>query len=102
VRDARLVLLDEPTAHLDPTTEAEVAEAIDALAAGRTLVVVSHRLWLASSADLVAVLRGGRLVELGPPVELAAAGGPYAALLAAAGGDIDRPRARLGPAVAVP
>jgi ATP-binding cassette subfamily C protein CydD len=91
LRDARLVLLDEPTAHLDPATETAVATAIDELAHGRTLLIVSHRLWLAGSADVVAVLRAGRLVESGPPSELAGRGGAYAALLRAAAGDVDAP-----------
>jgi thiol reductant ABC exporter CydD subunit len=100
LRDARLVLLDEPTAHLDPATEREIGLAIDTLALGRTLVVVSHRLWLARSADLVAVLDAGRLVELGTPDDVAASGGPFATLAAAAAGDVDLRRSWPGASAA--
>ena len=60
VRDAELVILDEPTAHLDPDAEASVAAAIDRLAAGRTTVVISHRAALAEGADQVIALDHGR------------------------------------------
>jgi ABC-type multidrug transport system fused ATPase/permease subunit len=60
VRDAELVILDEPTAHLDPDAEASVAAAIDRLAAGRTTVVISHRAALAEGADQVVALEHGR------------------------------------------
>jgi ABC-type multidrug transport system fused ATPase/permease subunit len=83
LRDAAVVVLDEPTAHLDPELEHAVDTAIDGLAGSRTVVVISHRPRLARSADLVAVLDGGRLVEVGTPAELLAAGGAFAALDAA-------------------
>ena len=60
VRDADLVILDEPTAHLDPDAEASVAAAIDRLATGRTTVVISHRPVLADGADQVVALERGR------------------------------------------
>ncbi|MGM0819508.1 MAG: ATP-binding cassette domain-containing protein, partial [Actinomycetota bacterium] len=85
LRDAPLVLLDEPTADLDVDSEEAVRAALARLAAGRTLVVVTHRLALAERADRVAVLRDGRVVEQGPPGRLAADGGAYAALRAGAG-----------------
>jgi ATP-binding cassette subfamily C protein CydD len=83
LRDAAVVVLDEPTAHLDPELELAVDAAIDRLAGSRTVVVISHRPRLARSADLVAVLDGGRLVEVGTPAELLAAGGAFATLDAA-------------------
>ncbi|MFG1301163.1 thiol reductant ABC exporter subunit CydD [Xanthobacter sp. V3C-3] len=83
-RAAPLVLLDEPTAHLDATTEREVQAALQRLIAGRTALFAVHRLAQADGADLVAVLDAGRLVEFGPPDVLLRAGGAYARLRAAA------------------
>ena len=84
---ARLALADPPVAVLDEATaEAGSAgartleRAADRVLAGRTALVVAHRLTQAARADRVAVLDGGRVVELGTHAELVAAGGPYAAL----------------------
>ena len=63
LRDADLVVLDEPTAHLDPDAEASVAEAIDRLGRGRTVVVISHRSALVEGADVVIELDHGRVVR---------------------------------------
>ena len=63
LRDAELVILDEPTAHLDPDAEAAIAAAVDRLAAGRTVVVISHRSALVTGADLVVELDRGRVVR---------------------------------------
>ena len=52
--------------------------------AGRTVVAIAHRLHTAAAADVVVVMADGRIVEQGPPADLAAAGGEYARLLAAA------------------
>ncbi|MGD9694443.1 MAG: thiol reductant ABC exporter subunit CydD [Thermoleophilia bacterium] len=84
LRDAPLVLLDEPTAALDPATAAEVAEAIERLCRGRTAVMAVHRLDLARRADRVVVLEGGRVVEVGPPEMLGGLHGAFGAQLAAA------------------
>lgn len=62
LRDAPLVLLDEPTSSLDPASEAAVEDALHALAARRTLVVVAHRLRLARAANRVVTLAAGRVV----------------------------------------
>ncbi len=62
LRDADLVVLDEPTAHLDPDAEASVADAIDRLGRGRTVVVISHRSALVEWADVVIELDHGRVV----------------------------------------
>jgi ATP-binding cassette subfamily C protein CydD len=62
-RDAALVLLDEPTAHLDGDNEALVQQAIAALRVGRTVLVVAHRLATVAQADRVVVLDRGRVVE---------------------------------------
>lgn len=79
---APLVLMDEPTAHLDAATEAAVGEAIATLSAGRTRLTIAHRLRTVEAADRVLVLAGGRLVEEGTPAELKARGGAFAAMLA--------------------
>lgn len=81
--EARIWLLDEPTAHLDALSSRAVESLIRAAAATRTVVVAAHRLSAAQSADWVAVLGDGCLLEQGPPLELARARGAYAALLEA-------------------
>ncbi len=86
LRDARLVILDEPTASLDPEGEAAVQEAIDRLARSRNLLVVAHRLGTVERADRILVLDRGRVVESGRHRDLLAAGGPYSRLVAAYGG----------------
>ena len=63
LRDAPLVLLDEPTADLDPASAALVADAIEQLRVGRTVVLVAHRLELAARADRIVALERGRIVE---------------------------------------
>ncbi|WP_395664991.1 thiol reductant ABC exporter subunit CydD [Methylocella sp.] len=83
-RPAPLVLLDEPTAHLDPATARLVDAATLELIAGRTAIVIAHRLETARRADRIIVLDAGRIVEDGPHDALVAAGGLYARLTAAA------------------
>ena len=83
--DAGLVILDEPTSHLDAESEAIIRDSVARLARRRTVLIVSHRLRLVSTADLVVVLDGGRVVETGRPAELAGRDGRYRGLLAAGG-----------------
>jgi ATP-binding cassette subfamily C protein CydD len=65
LRDAPLVLLDEPTAHLDPGTEAEVMEAIARLVTGRTAIIATHSAQLRGLPGRVLTLGHGSLAHVG-------------------------------------
>ena len=75
-----VLVLDEPTASLDPSMTKQVMTGYEALMRGRTTVVVSHRLELARQADRVVVLDGANVVEQGAPSELMARAGPFVRL----------------------
>jgi ABC-type multidrug transport system fused ATPase/permease subunit len=76
----RVVVLDEATAHLDSTSEQAVQAALGEALAGRTAVVIAHRLSTVRAADLILVVEGGQVVERGTHAELLAAGGRYTEL----------------------
>ena len=80
--DPAVIVLDEATSSLDPATEALVERALAAVSHGRTVVTIAHRLSTAERADRVAVIDGGRLVEIASHDELVAQGERYAALWA--------------------
>ena len=75
-----VVVLDEATAHLDSESEAAVQRALDEALAGRTSIVIAHRLSTVRQADLICVVDGGRVVEQGRHADLLAQGGLYADL----------------------
>jgi len=76
----RIVVLDEATAHLDSESEAAVSKALDTALAGRTSIVIAHRLSTVRAADLILVIEAGRVVEQGTHQELLALGGLYSDL----------------------
>jgi ATP-binding cassette subfamily B protein len=80
MRDAQLLILDEPTAALDARAEYEVFLRFSELTAGRMAVLISHRFSTVRMADRILVLRGGELVEAGTHEALVAQGGLYAEL----------------------
>ena len=83
LKPAPLVLLDEATAQLDAQTQAQVGEAILALAKERCVILAAHRLSTVLQADYVVVLEAGRVIEQGAPADLLAAGGAFARLVRA-------------------
>lgn len=79
-RDSLLIVLDEPTATLDPKAEYEVYRWVSNDSIGKTLFLISHRLAMARLADKILVLDGGRVIEQGSHDELMRRGGHYAQL----------------------
>jgi ABC-type multidrug transport system fused ATPase/permease subunit len=80
VRQPRVMILDEPTASLDSTTEAEVMRTLWKVMEGRTTLIISHRLALVRPLDRIIVIDKGRIVEEGSHDELMGRGGLYAEL----------------------
>jgi ABC-type multidrug transport system fused ATPase/permease subunit len=81
LRDAPILILDEPTASLDVEAEGEVMHAIDKLIHGRTVVMISHRLTSLGQADEIVVLKDGEIAEHGSYYELKRRGGVFAYML---------------------
>jgi ATP-binding cassette subfamily B protein len=89
LKDAPILLLDEPTSSLDAETEAAIVESLTRLARDRTTLMAAHRLSTLKNIDRLLVLENGRILQTGTPGELAAAGGYYARLLKGAAGQIN-------------
>lgn len=83
LRDTPIVLLDEPTSALDAGSEAKVQAAMDRLLAGRTVVMIAHRLSTVKKADMICCMEDGRIVEAGTHAELVARRGRYASMVQA-------------------
>ena len=81
LKDPAIMILDEATSHLDNDNEAQVQASIDAALHGRTAIVIAHRLSTVRSADRIAFLELGRIVELGSHDDLVERDGRYAAQL---------------------
>ena len=86
LKDAPVLVLDEPTSALDTRTEAEVLDALEQLMAGRTTLLIAHRLSAVRRADLVVVLDQGRVAQVGSHDELLGSPGPYRELWRAQSG----------------
>jgi ATP-binding cassette, subfamily B, bacterial len=82
LRDAQVLVLDEPAAALDALAELEVYRQFSQAAAGKTALLITHRLGSARLADRIVFLERGRVVQVGSHEALLAAGGPYAEMVA--------------------
>jgi subfamily B ATP-binding cassette protein MsbA len=80
VRNAPILILDEPSSGLDSAAEALVFDALERLMAGRTCIVITHRLYTIRRADVIFVLKDGQIVEQGKHGKLVASGGVYSEL----------------------
>jgi ATP-binding cassette subfamily B protein len=83
IRDAPIVILDEPTSSIDSKTENVILDALDDLMVGRTSIMIAHRLATIRDADVILVMEDGQLVEHGSHDELVERGGLYSQLHAA-------------------
>jgi ATP-binding cassette subfamily C protein CydCD len=81
LQDAPFLILDEPTAHLDPQTEADLQAATQALLHGRSALIIAHRLQTITQADKIVVLENGRVVQTGIHEELIRQEGAYRTLM---------------------
>ena len=83
LRDSPILLLDEPTSALDAESEGKVQAAMDRLLAGRTVVMIAHRLATVKKADIIYCMDEGHVVESGSHAELVALRGRYAGMVKA-------------------
>lgn len=83
LRNAPLLILDEATASLDPQTEAVVAQAVERLMSGRTVLVIAHRLTTVAKSDIIIVIKDGQAAEMGTHAELVHNEGLYAQMVSA-------------------
>jgi ABC-type multidrug transport system fused ATPase/permease subunit len=90
LKDAPILILDEPTSSIDSGTEAVILDALQRLIVGRTTITIAHRLGTLRGADLILVMDHGQIVERGTHSELIALGGLYTRLYAAQSHDDHR------------
>ncbi|MDH2326799.1 ABC transporter ATP-binding protein [Cereibacter sp. SYSU M97828] len=83
LKNPPILILDEATSALDTETEREIQAALDALAVGRTTLIIAHRLATIRHADRIVVMEEGRVAEIGTHAQLEASGGRYSRLSAA-------------------
>jgi ABC-type multidrug transport system fused ATPase/permease subunit len=81
LKDAPIVVLDEPTSQIDVETEALLNSALERLTANKTVLLIAHRLSTIEQADRMIVLDNGKLAESGTRDELLASGGIYASMI---------------------
>ena len=82
LKNPPILILDEATSALDSQTEREIQSALDALAVGRTTLIIAHRLGTIRNADRIVVMQDGRIAEIGSHAQLLSQGGIYATLAA--------------------
>ena len=80
VQGPRIFILDEATANIDPFTESQIQEALGLIMAGRTSIIIAHRLSTVRAADRIIVLSAGNIIEEGSHENLMEQGGHYAEL----------------------
>ena len=80
LKNPKILILDEATSALDTVTEQQIQDSLDALSEGRTTIIIAHRLSTVKNADMIAVVEGEHIVELGSHEELMRKNGEYARL----------------------
>ena len=80
LKNPKILILDEATSALDTVTEQRIQAALDQLSQGRTTIIIAHRLSTIKNADVIAVVEGEHIVEMGSHQELMDKDGVYAAL----------------------
>ncbi|HKT87965.1 MAG TPA: ATP-binding cassette domain-containing protein, partial [Candidatus Sulfotelmatobacter sp.] len=97
IRNTPLLILDEPTSGLDAGAEKLVVEALERLMHGKTVITIAHRLSTIRAADVIFVIKDGRIVERGTHDELVSRGGLYAELEHLQSGEIGKPESLSDP-----